>query len=252
MGYDAAVAALTPQLFYKLDEASGSTATDSGALGLNGTYSGTPTRAQPTLYPLGTASTRCADGNSAYVTITGASALGSWSGYSCAGWWKATDSTVTDPYLFMMGWSGGNSIPICIGTNSNGSGKFTAGCFDGSSWHYVTGTTTIVAGNTYFVAATLSSKTSGTLRLYVNGVEEGTASTGLNVGGWSYGTLYLGHQWDSSGMSTGTYQGWAAWDSALSGGQIAALYAAASVPPPRQLPGSVRRPVTVQQRSRRF
>jgi hypothetical protein len=40
-GYDAAVLALSPYAYYRLDEASGTVANDSSGNGLNGTYEGT-------------------------------------------------------------------------------------------------------------------------------------------------------------------------------------------------------------------
>lgn len=250
MAYESAVAALSPKLFYKLDESSGSSAVDYGSLGVNGTYSGTPTRSQDPLYFGGSASSRHAAGNNAYVSIS-TSDPQTYTAFTVCGWWKATDQT-TDPFLMMMGWSGGSSIPVGIGTNT-GSTHFIAGTFDNSSWHYVTGTTTIVSGGTYFVAATLSAKSSGTLTLYVNGVSEGTPQTGLTVGNWTVSTIYIGHQWDSGYMSTGTYGGWAMFNSALSAGQISSLYASGLVPRQNAMnQPAVRRSVPVQHRSRRF
>ncbi len=152
-----------------------------------------------------------------------------------------------------MGWSGGSSIPLTIGTNGGGS-NFKAGTFTGSSWTYATGSTTIASNGLYFVAATLSAKTSGALTLYVNGVQE-AQTTGITLGSsWTQSTLYIAHQWDSGNMSTGTFQGMAAWDSALNSTDIANLYAAASgggAPAPRPRL-QTRRLLAVQQRSRRF
>lgn len=246
--YDSAVSASGPKLFFKLDEPSGSTAFDSGSLGINGTYSGSPTLAQSPLAVGSSAAARFASGDSAYVSVP-TSAPSAWDAFTVAGWWKATDQT-TDPFLMMMGWGGGSSIPIGLGYNSGGS-TFVAGTFSGSSWTTISGTTSIVAGRTYFVAATLTSKSSGTLTLYVNGASEGTASPG-SVGSWTQSTVYIGHQWDSGNMSTGTYDGWAMWDRVLNSTEIANLYAAGLADRQKLPPVATRRSVTVQQRSRRF
>ncbi len=248
--YDAEVLALSPKLFYKLDELSGTIATDVGSLQKDGAFSGTPTPDQSSLYTGGTKATRFASGDSAYISATGLSTMDSWSAYTFCGWWKATDQT-TDPFLMTMGWSGGSSIPISIGTNGGGS-TFKIGAFDGSSWNYATGSTTIASNGIYFVAATLSAKTSGMLTLYVDGLQEAQA-TGITFGSsWTQSTLYIGHQWDSGNMSTGVFQGMAAFDSALTSGQIATLF---SGPPPslfRPTLQPIRRSVPVQHRSRRY
>ena len=68
----------------------------------------------------------------------------------------------------------------------NASGKFEHSTYDGSI-RTVTGTTTVVANTWYFVAITASNN--GTMRLYVNGQEEGTA---LSVGTmWTGGNCWL-------------------------------------------------------------
>ncbi len=253
MTYESVVASLSPKLFYKLDESSGTTAVDSGSLGINGTYSGTPTRSQASLYAGGTASTRHASGNSAYVSISGLTAMQSWSALTFCAWWKATDQT-TDPYIVMPAWAGGSSIPLGLGmggTNGADNTKLNAGSFSGSSWQTTqVGTTSIAANGIYFVAATLSSMSSGTLTLYVNGAQEAQGG-GYTIGSWTQSTLYIGHQWDSGGVGTGTYQGVGVWDSVLTPTQISTLYAGGVTP---KIPSiaAVRRSVAVQQRSRRY
>jgi hypothetical protein len=110
------------------------------------------------------------------------------------------------------------------GTNGADNAKFNAGCFNGSSWDSTAvGTTSIASNGIYFVAATLSSKTSGTITLYVNGAQE-AQTTGHSIGSYTQSILYIGHQWDSGNMSTGTYQGVGAWDTALSAQDILDMY----------------------------
>jgi hypothetical protein len=61
------------------------------------------------------------------------------------------------------------------------SGRFVIGIFNGSSWQNVNSTFVPVVGTWYHLAFTFSS---GTLKLYVNGVEQGT-STGISVNSFS-------------------------------------------------------------------
>lgn len=254
-GYEAVVAALSPKLFVKNDQASGAPI-NSGTLSASCSISGTPTYGEASLYSGGSASTRFATGNSAYASIS-TSAPQSWNAWTICGWFKASDQT-TEPFFVVPGWSGGSSIPLVLGmsgTNGANSAKFNAGCFNGSSWDTTAvGSTSIASNGVYFLAATLSSKTSGTVTLYVNGAQE-AQTTGHTIGNWTNSTIYIGHQWDSSNMSTGTFQGIALWDSALTPTQIADLYAGTLSGGPRRYdPGTpaVRRSVPVQHRSRRF
>ncbi len=68
----------------------------------------------------------------------------------------------------------------------DGSGRFVHYTYD-TAGHTVTGTTTVEADRWYHVAGTVSANT---MRLYVNGIEEGTAVSGLGAL-WNGGDRYL-------------------------------------------------------------
>lgn len=226
IAYNAAVLALSPKLFYKMDEPSGTTMTDSGTLATNGAYQGGPTLGQAAIYGGGGGSVRFPSSSGTYATVT-TSAPASWTALTFAGWWKCTDSA-SDPFLCGLGWASGSGIPLWVGHASGGGGTvFTAGMFDGLAWRVATGTTTISAGQTYFVAGTINNLTgvSSFVTLYVQGASEGTVGA-TTASAWTQSTIYLNHQWDTSATTDGTQAGWALWDRALSSTEIANLYAA--------------------------
>lgn len=107
----------------------------------------------------------------------------------------------------------------------NAAGKFAHYTFFGTS-NNVVGTTTVVAGQWYHVAIT--AQNSGMMRLYVNGVEEGTAQS---VSGtlWASGTRWM------VGINSNSYEGSAGyfngsmdelriWNTARTASQIQSSY----------------------------
>jgi len=226
IAYNAAVLALAPKFFYKMDEPSGTTMTDSGSLGTNGTYQSGPTLGQAAIYSGGGGAVRFPSSSGTYATVA-TSAPASWTALTFAGWWKCTDNAA-DPFLCGLGWASGSSIPLWVGhASGGGSSVFTAGMFDGGAWRVATGTTTITTGQTYFVAGTINNLTgvSSFVTLYVQGASEGTVGA-TPASAWTQSTIYLNHQWDTSATTDGTQAGWALWDRALSSTEIANLYAA--------------------------
>jgi hypothetical protein len=100
-------------------------------------------------------------------------------------------------------------------------GRFVHDANDGSH-HTVTGTTTATAGRWYHVAGIVDG--GGTIRLYVNGVEEGTAVSGIGPL-WSGGDRYLaGHDLAAAGLSylDGRLDEVRIWNSVLTAEQISA------------------------------
>ena len=124
------------------------------------------------------------------------------------------------------------SLPNLNGTGQvseqiriNSSGKLEHYTYDGTG-HTVTGTTTVTAGNWYFVAITATSN--GTMRLYVNGTEENSLGLGNPV---SIGNLWTGGDRFNIGANMGgmlSFKGLVddlqVYDSPLSATQISALY----------------------------
>jgi hypothetical protein len=103
----------------------------------------------------------------------------------------------------------------------NAEGRFVHDANDGSH-HTVIGTTTAVAGKWYHVAGAVDG--GGTMRLYVNGTEEGTAISAVGAL-WSGGDRYLaGHGLAAAGMDY--LDGWMdevrIWNAGLSAAQISA------------------------------
>ena len=102
----------------------------------------------------------------------------------------------------------------------NSSGKFEHYTYDGTG-HTVTGTTTVTAGNWYFVAITAASN--GEMHLYVNGSEEGTATSIGNL--WTGGDRFnVGGVMGGMGYLKGLVDELQVFDSPLSATQISALY----------------------------
>ena len=136
--------------------------------GHNGTIVGTP------IYVTGHAGNAISlDGVDDYVNVPYAA---DFTGYTIAAWVKV--NTVNNANIISRSDGSGYNASQEIRINN---GKFDHMVNDGSLKH-VTGTTSIVAGTWYYVAVTASS--GGKARLYVNGVEQGTA--------WSIGSLWMG------------------------------------------------------------
>ncbi|MFZ4619889.1 MAG: FG-GAP-like repeat-containing protein [Bacteroidota bacterium] len=94
--------------------------------------------------------------------------------------------------------------------------KFQHYLYDGQL-RFVTGTTTVVAGQWYHVAITASNN--GQMRLFVNGVEEGTAvSIGTMFG--SVNTYFFGMSSPQGSAYTGSMDNMRIWNYARTGSQI--------------------------------
>lgn len=230
MTYESAVLSRSPAFFYKMDEASGSTCVDYGTLGVDGAYGGTVTYAQGALYGAGD-SVKYLASNSAYMQVITTAPL-SWPGMTACGWCKPMSSD--DPFLLSLEYDGAR-VPFAIGHGGvNGvAGKFNGGYYN-SGWNVYQSTTSVVSGVTYFVAMSIAS--SGSIKLYVDGALETTASVGgTGIGSWGGGKIYVGKRWDGNSPShkDGQMSGWAVFDSVLSDSDIADIYNGIDyVPPP--------------------
>ncbi len=212
MTYDSSVAALSPRLFWKLNESSGSTMTNSGSVSGNGSYVGTPTYSAGALYGSGQ-SIRFNATNASQGSLN--SEVTAYTQCTVCAWVKP--STALDPYVLGAEFSG--TVPWALGRNGNDvSGSyFTFALYDGSGWRIVSSTTAVTAGSTYFLAGTID--TSGVLKIYVNGSLETTSSSGSRAfSGWTGSSLLVSRRWDSSTFGSGTNQNVV--DTDIAGGAI--------------------------------
>lgn len=190
--------------FWKLSEASGTTAADSGPGGNPGTYTGGITLGQS-----GQDSYTSAlfDGTSGTVLVPTAGDLAPGTTFSWEAWVYPTDLThegsiITDssnPRLLMLPNAGGQPDAI-VGVNVTG-GSMTA-----NAWHHLVFTNSGITGI-----------------LYVDGTQVATGTTaglGLNIG-----TVTIGSQ-GSSDFFKGRLQFVALYNQALSSGTVAAHFAA--------------------------
>ena len=115
---------------------------------------------------------------------------------------------------------------------------FSGYAYDGGL-NYVNGTTSISAGTWYHVMVT--AKNSDFIRLYVNGVEEGTAESIGTL--WTGGNRYLmgAANAETSNYFDGKTEGWCWWNKQLTATEIAALAASRVAYHPTQVqPSSIR------------
>ncbi|TSC89923.1 MAG: thrombospondin N-terminal-like domain-containing protein [Parcubacteria group bacterium Gr01-1014_3] len=193
-------------------DVSGTVATDRGSGGNNGTLTGGPS---VDVGVIGQALKF--DNTDDYVTIADATDR---TAYTIAAWVQPTDITSTSIFVNTAGnpvttWS--HQIRITSAS------KFESYTFDGAA-QSVIGNTTIIADQWYFVVGT--AENSGSLRLYVNGVEDGTADTvgTLYVAGTNY--MIGSNSGNSMGFFGGKIDEVRYYNRALSATEIAEIYKA--------------------------
>lgn len=229
MSYDSNVLALSPKHFWKLDETSGTVATDYGSTPTNGVYVGSPSLNQAALSaPSGPQPGTASSGPSMNldavddrVTIATNPA---YTALTVCGWFKV--NTTTDQCWFHFSQSSG-SIPIAIGGGPSfgTSSKWNVGVFSGSSWYTLVGLD-ISNGMETFILATMSS--GGVLRLWQNGRLKGSIALPTIPAMTSTNGLYIGRRWDNNVPANGRAAGIALWDSVLTDSQIQSIVPATS------------------------
>jgi hypothetical protein len=221
MSYSSEVLADSPLAYYRLDDTSGSTMLDSSGNGHSGTYAGGFTLGATGL--LVGDSNKAVDFASASSTVTGAS------------WMTSTTAVTVEAIIQPDTVSAGSYNFIAVRDDNNGTGnlwwlvtkatKLTALC-RGTEF---SGSTTLVAGNTYHVAFTYDGTTA---KLYLNGVLDGSSARSgamssvtqdLAIGRWPNPSVPL--------YFDGRIDEVAYYGTALSSTRIAAHYTAATVPP---------------------
>ncbi len=161
------------------------------------------------------------DGLNDYISMPSST----FTAYTLSAWVKFTGATTFDQSVILF--TAGNPF---TGTShqirTNSTGKFAHYTFDGSS-KAVVGTTTAVPNTWYHV--TITAQNSGQMRLYVNGLEEGTAQAVSSL--WGGGNqFWVGSSAPGAGvLSTanflaGTVDEIKVFTSALNGGQVLAEY----------------------------
>lgn len=224
ISYDSLIATYSPLGYWKLDELTGSTATDYGTNADNGTYTGTwSLGSSPLAAGLGKSVTLTSD----YVDITTSDYQALTSSWTAMGWVKLSSSTT---HVLVGHAYNGTYIPFVIGSHPDFSttDKASAAFYNGS-WRAVSGTTSLALGTVYFIAGTWDGTS---LKVYVNGVLEGTATPGSSPSSSSGTHVYIGKRWDASSpeFMNGDVSNVAIFGSALTASNILEIYDNAGVP----------------------
>lgn len=202
--------------YYRLDEASGTSAYDIGGTGQTGTYNGSPTLGVPGAISGDTDTAITLNGSSQFVSLpttglpsgSAAWSVGCWvklsatpSAFVCMATW----GTNTANQRVEMAFNSGGQPYVGFG----GGAVATGSVLTNNVWHLVVGT---------FDGA-------HTLTLYVDGaqVAQNTSATGGNI---VTGVAYLGQFAGATGRLAGSLDEAKIWSTALSGTAISALYAA--------------------------
>lgn len=218
-GYAAEVLADSPLVYWRMGDASGTTATDSSGNSRNGTYMGSPTLGSPSLVPSDTSNTAVdLSGTSQYVRISSAS----WMNVANITLEAVIQPDAVSGIKFVMDRdleTGGNSA-FQFRLNGN---KLEFIVFDGGPAKTATGATSLVAGTKYLVHGTYDGSNA---KVYVNGVQDGTvagAGSLLSAGA----ALCVGAHANGAGnFLDGKVDEAAMYGTALSSTRIAAHFAA--------------------------
>ena len=222
--YNAAVAADSPVGYWKLDETSGTTATDSSGNANHGTYSGTPSLGSRTLGG-DFDSVSDFDGTNDHVSIPALGSTG-WSAYTLEAWVTADALTAGRTVLTEQYTGSGDRIigELGLDINSAASTDLEFGRYSGASWNVSSPGYAMSTSSLYHLVGV---NTGSTGILYVNGVP--VAQTAIAVSSDNEG-WYIGRRHDASGSPywDGAIGYVAIYDSALSHTRILAHYEAAT------------------------
>lgn len=224
-GYFAEVMADAPISYWKLDETSGTTATDAVG-GNNGTYTGGYTLNQQGIPSTGRPSVLF-NGTSGYVDLGAPAALNLTTAWTLEAWVFLTSSTYNGRGILSELWTGGSN-PILYGLGfgittggAGGANSLQVGYFTGSGWQAATaGTLTI---NTWHhVVGTWDGTT---LRLYVDDAQVATATpSAAPVAGINGITIGRSHDTGGTPFFPGRIDEVAIYSTALSAARITAHY----------------------------
>lgn len=216
MTYASEVLADSPLLYWRLGEASGTTAADASGNSKTGTYNGTPTRGVASLIATDPSNT-AVQFNGTDDCSFGGTLMSSSPGASLEIWFKTTATTVVAS-LYEAGVS---NITIY------GDGHATV--LPTSKTTITLGPTNKNDGNTHHAVLTYSTATA-TISLYIDGTL--AASSSITGAGGFYASAARAFRSQAAVTTAGTGDEFAVYTTALSAARVAAHYAAASPPPP--------------------
>lgn len=223
--YSDEVDADNPYLWWKLDETSGTQATDSSGNARHGTYVNTPTLGATALINEG----KSADfnGSNEYVKWEPSS---DWSGDFTIECWFQADTNTYDTIFGAWRANATNGYGTNIAINDGGSFDVNVARDNYDFWLVNAAKGSISTGTRYHIAVTCNN-TANEVKFYVNGAQAGTTE--------SFGTTFNGGIWSSgneirvaaageidSGSLDGRIQHFAIYSTALSAARIEAHYEA--------------------------
>jgi hypothetical protein len=214
--YGKAVQADGPVGWWRLGDASGTTAVDQTGADA-GTYAGGVTLGQPSLVATDAANKAVAfNGSTGVVTIPAATALNFTSAFSLEAWIKPTSLPATGAFRSVLTKAEAYSLQF------NGPRLEFTVIQSGTRRRLQGPSGAVVAGSTYHVVATFDGTTQ---RLYLNGVQVASAALS-GAASVSTNALRVG-SWDgASEFFTGTIDDPAVYGKVLSAAQVAAHYSA--------------------------
>lgn len=187
--YDEMILEHAPYLFYKLDETSGTVATDLSGNGRHGTYSGSPALATRSI---GDWACCDFDGSNDFVT-TPAFSVSGWAGVTLECWCIA-DVALNGTGIMNQIYSGsGDVITLMMGAEGGaGATTFQLSRWSGSAWQQASTGAPLATATVHHLVGTLSA--AGTGVLYRNGAQVATGAMTYiaDADAWYIGRRYNG------------------------------------------------------------
>lgn len=220
--YTDEVLADSPWLYWKLDETSGTTATDSSGNGRSGTYTNSPTLNQTALINEGKSVDF--DGTNDHVKYTLAS---NFTGSFTMECWINSDTYASFPGVFGA-WAANSSGNYGSNLQLSNTGSFDVNLARSNFTFWdvnVGGFGSVSTGTRYHVALVVDD-VNDTAKVFINGTQAGSTITGLGpIGlGASGKELRVGSLGSIGGFWNGKIQGFAVYTTALSSTRILAHY----------------------------
>lgn len=217
MTYVAGILALSPSAYWRMGD---SDSTMAAAVGPSGSYINTPTLSQAGALVGNTdTAVRFTSAQSEYATVTHTAALNLGDAFSIAAWVKRADAVdlqcivTKGANAYALQFEFGNKPTLTVPEVAH-IVSTAAALTDTTSWHFIVAT-----------------KNGATAKMYVDGIEDsvpqGSATATNNTDALEIGRWHGG----GSGQLNATLDEVALFTFALTGPQVAALYAAATSPP---------------------
>ncbi len=227
--YDSAILANNPYLYYRLDEASGATATDMAGGGRNGTFTAISAYQQAGAMVTNPDDAVCTAGGGGRI-ISGGTSLSNPTTFTLELWFRTTTTTGGKLIGFESS-QASTSSKFDRHVYMNNAGRLVYGRW-GSSPRTITSSASYNNGSWHLL--TLTAAPNGSTQrssLYIDGVlaVSGTTSAVASYNGWwrvGYGALASGSGYPSSANFTGCLDNVAVYPTELTSNQVAAHYAA--------------------------